>query len=104
MKDFLKSWGWLLTIVSVPVILMLAAERKFATRAEFTPVKERIATVYQAFEYHASDGSDLHYSYETASEKFVPRLELSPILGEIKQDQKETNLKLDRVLQELLKP
>ncbi len=100
MKDFLKSWGWAIPTVMIPLCLM-AAKWAFVTRAEFTPVRDEAAKVSQAFEYHVSDRSGIHQSYEQKSKAFVPRIELTPILQEIKSDQKETNAKLDKVLEEL---
>lgn len=102
MKDFLKNWGWAIPTVMIPLCLM-AAKWMFVTRDEFVPVKEEAAKTAQAFEYHVSDRSGIHQSYEQKSKAFVPRLELTPILVEIKQDQKSTNEKLDRVLEELRK-
>jgi hypothetical protein len=102
MKDFLKSWGWAIPTVMIPLCLM-AAKWMFVTRTEFTPVRDGLAKTSQALSYHMSDASGIHESYQKRSETFVPRIELSPILVEIKQDQKATNQKLDRVLEELRK-
>ena len=86
----------------IPVSLA-AGKWMFVTRDEFDPVKELVAETSQRLSYHTSDSSGLHATYQQRSEAFVPRIELSPILREIKQDQKETNQKLDKVLQELMK-
>lgn len=102
MKDFLKSWGWAIPTVMIPLCLM-AAKWMFVTREEFNLVKDQAASTTQAFGFHVSDQSGIHQSYEQRSKLFVPRLELSPMLQEIKQDQKETVAKLDRVLEELRK-
>jgi hypothetical protein len=103
-KEFFKTWGWLIPAVMIP-LAVAAADSRYVLQVE----AHRILSAIQEIEAtqrtwnlelkHHLDQRENHVGYERMTISFVPRNEISQVLDALKEQQERQSLKLDRLFE-----